>query len=125
YALRAMHTLAGDKGQNARTFQPGKLDYTVEGGQGPINEASPHSGTQHALFQGSDGVFRLFVYNEQIEPGGAAHGVTVSFGSPPKRVTEYELRPDDHSHRPVQTTSAQAAHKTTMNATTRLFLVEP
>ena len=125
YAMRALHTLAGDKGSDARTFQPGKLDYSVSGGQGPINEASPHSGTQHQLFQRSSGEFLLFVYNEQIEPGGASQDVTVTFGTAPKRVTEHEIRPDPSFDQPVQTTSAQGAHKTSMNATTRLFIIEP
>jgi len=125
YALRAMHTLAGDKGSDARTFQPGKLDYKVEGGHGPINEASPHSGTQHALFQRSNGDFLLFVYNEQIEPEGDEREVTVTFGTAPKRVTEFEIRPDASFDQPVLTTSAQTVHLTSMHATTRLLVIEP
>jgi len=125
YAMRAMHTLAGDRGANARTFQPGKLDYTVEGGHGPINEASPNSGTQHQLFQRSNGEFLLFVYNEQIEPEGDEREVTVTFGTAPKRVTEYEVRPDPSFDQPVLTTSAQTVHLTSMHATTRLLVIEP
>jgi hypothetical protein len=125
YALRAMHTLAGDRGADARTFSPGKLDYQVEGGQGPINEQSPHSGTQHQLFQRSNGEFLLFIYNEQIEPGGSAHDVTVTFGTAPKRVTEFEIKPDASFDRALKTTSAETAHRTSMNATTRLLIVEP
>ena len=34
----------------------------------------PHSGTQHQLFQRSNGDFLLFVYNEQIEPEGDDRG---------------------------------------------------
>ena len=125
YAMRAMHTLAGDKGANARTFQPGKLDYTVDGGHGPINEASPHSGTQHQLFQRSNGDFLLFVYNEQIEPEGDEREVTVTFGTAPKRVTEYEIKPNASFDQPVLTTSAQTVHLTSMHATTRLLVIEP
>ena len=125
YAMRAMHTLAGDRGANARTFQPGKLDYTVEGGHGPINEASPNSGTQHALFQRSNGEFLLFVYNEQIEPEGDEREVTVRFGTAPKRVSEYEVKPNASFDQPVLTTSAQTVHLTSMHATTRLLVIEP
>jgi len=125
YAMRAMHTLAGDRGATARTFQPGKLDYTVDGGHGPINEASPNSGTQHQLFQRSNGDFLLFVYNEQIEPEGDEREVTVTFGTAPKRVTEYEIRPNASFDQPVLTTSAQTVHLTSMHATTRLLVIEP
>jgi len=125
YAMRAMHTLAGDKGANARTFQPGKLDYKVEGGHDPINEASPNSGTQHQLFQRSNGDFLLFVYNEQIEPEGDEREVTVTFGAAPKRVAEFEIRPNASFDQPVQTTSSQAIHLTSMHATTRLLVIEP
>jgi hypothetical protein len=125
YAMRAMHTLAGDHGANARTFQPGKLDYTVEGGHDPINAASPNSGTQHQLFQRSNGDFLLFVYNEQIEPEGTSRDVTVTFGTAPKRIAEFEIRPDASFDQPVQTTSSQAVHLTSMHATTRLLVIEP
>ena len=37
----------------------------------------------------ANGDFLLFVYNEQIEPEGDEREVTVTFGTAPKRVTEY------------------------------------
>jgi len=51
--------------------------------------------------------------------------VTVTFGTAPKRVTEYEIRPDPSFDQPVQTTSSQAVHLTSMHATTRLLVIEP
>jgi hypothetical protein len=125
YAMRALHTLAGDRGGNARTFHPGKLDYTVSGGQGSINDASPKSGTQHQLFQRTSGEFLLFIYNEQIQPGGASYDVTVTFGNAPGKVTEYEIKPDASFDQVIQTTAGQSTHATSMNATTRLFVIAP
>ena len=104
YAMRAMHTLAGDKGPTHARSNPASSTTSVEGGHGPINEASPNSGTQHQLFQRSNGDFLLFVYNEQIEPEGDEREVTVTFGTAPKRVTEYrdpakrQLRPAGADH---------------------------
>ena len=58
----------------------GQAGLQGRGWSGANQRSSPHSGTQHQLFQGTDGRFRLFIYNEQIKPGGTAHDVTVTFG---------------------------------------------
>lgn len=124
YSIRALHTLACDNGSDANTFQPRKLAYKVSGGQGPIDEGSPHSGTQHLLFDGSDNVFRLFIYNEQINPGGDPQEVTVSFGSHVKSIKHYEIRPDDTFDRVLGTAANVNEYKFQMAATTRLLLIE-
>lgn len=124
YSIRALHTLACDNSSDALTFEPRKLDYSVSGGQGPINPASPKSGTQHVLFDGADGVFRLFIYNEQIQPGGDDYEVTIEFGSTIKSIVEYEIRPNANFDRPIQQDGNITRHRTWMNATTRLFLIE-
>jgi len=67
----------------------------------------------------------LFIYNEQIQPGGASYDVTVTFGNAPGKVTEYEIKPDASFDRVIQTTAGQSIHATSMNATTRLFVIAP
>lgn len=59
-----------DAAANSHTFQPSELNYTVAGlppawaGDGGINSG----GGQQALFQGSDGTFYLFLWDEESTP---------------------------------------------------------
>lgn len=87
--IQAMFALTGDTGPNKRTFTPGKLAFTVSG-LPPALPGAPNSGGQTMLFQNSLGVFFLFVWNAQREPGGAVQNVTVSFPVA-RSVTDYKI----------------------------------
>lgn len=127
YAIRALNTLAGDAGATRSTFTPGALAYTVSGLPGPVNAASPHSGGQSRLFQGSDGKFRLLVWNAQVTPGGASVPVTITFaGTPPASVVEYNLTTGDAtSTTALQTLTNAASITTQLNASVHLFVITP
>jgi hypothetical protein len=124
WAIRALHALAGDPDPEGLVFTPERLDYQVSGGSPPINDASPHTGTQSHLFQGADGRFRLFITNEQLEPGGTPQPVRVSFGAAVLEVREHEIRPDAGFVDCIGVGTACAEYELQpMGATTRLLLV--
>jgi len=125
YAIRAMYSLTGDKGQNKRTFSPGKLAYTVSGLPSPVNAASPHTGGQHALFQSSDGRFFLFLWNSQLTYGGPKVPVTVKFGSAVHSVSEYNLNAGATAMTALQSLSNVSGLTSQLDASARLLVVSP
>ncbi len=125
WVIRALHTLMGDHGATRFTFTPGSLDYTLSGGAPPINAASPHTGTQSALFQASDGRFFIPVWNAQVAPSGAALPTTLKFGTAPHQITEYAITGDAGSTTPLQTIQNVTSVTTAMGAAFHLFVVTP
>jgi hypothetical protein len=82
YALRALCWLCADRGDNRRTFDPGKFDYTVSGGD---------SACSTDLYQGSDGVIYIALWRSLPEPGGAAIPLSFDFPSKPGRIEEFDI----------------------------------
>ena len=125
WAIRKLHTLAGDPGATARTFTPGRLAYTVSGGAPPISAASPGTGLQTSLFQASDGRFFLFLCNAQVAPVGTTQTVTVTFARPPSSVSEYSIDGSPVAPVALATRATPGAWVTGMDACVRLLVIQP
>jgi hypothetical protein len=105
YTIRAMYTLLGDTGAGKHTFAPGKINYTVTGGLAPT-VGSPNTGFQTMLFQNSLGVFCLFAWCSQADPGGAGTPATIHFNSHVMtQVIDYKI--SDASSPTAPTTAVQ------------------
>lgn len=100
YALRSLCSICADVANDRRTFDPGKLDYTVTGGDGA---------TSHALYQRSDGKFFITLWRSMANPGGAAIPVVVTVNTAHQRIDEYNLMEylDKTQYLPRQTTNGK------------------
>jgi hypothetical protein len=82
WAIKALCAVTGDTGVNKRTFAPGKLAVTVTG---------LPAGADWDVYQSSDGRFFVPIWLSAVNPGGASTPVSVTFGSKPALVTEYDV----------------------------------
>lgn len=90
-AIRALNRLCADRSNNRFTFDPGNLDIQVTGlPRGKNTDCGGH----FAVYRGSDGDWRVFIWDEQDSRGNTTTPVTpitVAFGSQKSRVLDYSL----------------------------------
>lgn len=82
FALRALCSLCADPGNARATFSPGRLDFTMTGGD---------ANTFTDLYQGSEGTFYLMLWRSLDEPGGQPVPVEFSFPAKPAKIEEFDL----------------------------------
>lgn len=121
--IKAMYNLPGDNGSNKHTFTPGNLNYTITGLPSPLNN-SPNSGGQSMLFQNSNGMFALYVWNSQQNPGGNNHPITINFnGKPVTQVIEYNIS-GNTPFNVIQTANNVASVSANLNTEVLLFTIK-
>jgi len=96
YVVRNVCTVCADNGVARDTFAPGKLAYTLSG---------MPAGAWDSLFQDSAGRFFLMLAYPSTVQGGTSVPVTVTFGTTPHNVTEYDLSKAAGGTTPLQITS--------------------
>ncbi len=121
--VRAMYTLTGDTGADKHTFTPSNLDIAVLGLPAPIDDASPLTGGQYALFENSSGTFFLYIWNEQLDPGGDATPVTVELAQPVTQIIDYAVSSVGGQTTPVQTASNASAVTVSLDASVHLLVI--
>lgn len=122
--IRAMYGLTGDHGASKHSFTPGKIDFGVSGLPAPVNNSSPYTGGQYALFQNSTGTFFLYVWNGQADPGGATTPVTINFNSHAMTsVSEYNIS-STTPQTVLQSWSSTRSVTIPLDASVRLFVIQ-
>jgi hypothetical protein len=121
--IRAMYTLTGDSGSAKHTFTTGSLDLAVLGLPSPINDASPLTGGHYALFENSSGTYFLYVWNEQIAPGGDTTPVTVQLGASVTSIADYTVTGDASVAQ--QTARHSSAITIELDASVHLLVIAP
>lgn len=88
-AIRALNTVCGDRGATRFVFDPGApLDIQVTGLPGGKN---PDAGGHFAAYRGSDGDWRVFIWDEQDVRGNTSTPITVAFGSQKSKILDISL----------------------------------
>ena len=126
YVIRAMYQLTGDSSAALKhSFTPGLLNFTIANLQSALANA-PNTGGQYMLFQNSAGTFFLFVWNVQVNPGGAPNEVTITFNDKAMTsVTEYDLTSNPTSNTTaLQTLTDVLSLTTALDASVHLFVIE-
>ena len=121
--IQAMYGLTGDHGATKHSFATGKINFNISGLPAPVNSASPYTGGQYALFENSEETFFLYVWNGQVDPGGAAMPVTINFNSHPMAsVSEYNIS-STTPQALVQSWSGTRSVTVQLDASVRLFVI--
>lgn len=119
YAVRSLCHICGDGGDDRRTFAPGKLAYSVSGGD---------DATSHALYQASDGDYFITLWRSTADPGGEPISVTLDFPNKPGTISEYNLMNhlDNTDYTAVQTnTNGDGKLTVQLDGSARVIVVIP
>lgn len=122
-AIRALNLLCADRADNRFTFDPGSLDIKVEGLPSGKNSAC---GGHFAVYRGTDGVWDLFIWNEQDKRSISSVPVTVTLGVTAGKVVDYSLtRVITERPSALRTLTAAKTFTVDLGAEVRLLQITP